>query len=273
MSPPNRRRRSPGPGSARPANRSGRAAPHPLGGDQVEGRRAVVELLSGPRNVRRVWMAEGQDPSAQLDEIERLAEGRRVRIERVSRAQLDARARTYAPQGVVASAAPVDPVDLEALLAKPSPFLLVVAGVTDPQNLGALLRSAACAGVSGVVLARHRAAHLSPAVVKVSAGAVEHLAFCVVGGIPSALGDLQRAGVFTVGLAVEARRSIYELDLGDMPVAVVVGGEERGLAPLVRKRCDELVSIPQRGGVQSLNVAAAGTVACFEVARGRATQG
>jgi 23S rRNA (guanosine2251-2'-O)-methyltransferase len=109
-------------------------------------------------------------------------------------------------------------------------------------------------------------------VVKVAAGAVEHLAFCVVGGIPAALAELQRAEVFTIGLAADADRSIYDLSLGDVGVALVVGGEERGLAPLARRRCDEVVAIPQHGGVASLNVAAAGTVACFEVARWRAEQ-
>ncbi|HUA95256.1 MAG TPA: RNA methyltransferase, partial [Acidimicrobiales bacterium] len=162
--------------------------------------------------------------------------------------------------------------ELAELVGAPSfpPFLLVVAGVTDPQNLGALLRSAAGAGVSGVVLPRHRAAHLTPTAVKVAAGAVEHLAFCVVGGIPAALADLGRLGVFTIGLAAEAPSSLYAVSFGDVPLALVLGGEEKGLTPLVRARCDEVVAIPQLGGVASLNVAAAATVACFEVARRRA---
>jgi len=239
----------------------------------VEGRRAVLELLTaGRRRVRRIRVADGQDPSPQLDEIERLAAARRIPLETVPRARLDAEAKTFAPQGVVAMAAPCSPVELSELVARrrEPAFLLVVAGVTDPQNLGALLRSAAGAGVHGVVLPRHRSAHLSPSVVKVAAGAVEHLDFCVVGGIPAALAELSRAGVFTIGLAADAGRSLYDLGLDDVPVALVVGGEERGLAPLVRRRCDEVVAIPQRGGVASLNVAAAGTVACFEVARRRA---
>jgi 23S rRNA (guanosine2251-2'-O)-methyltransferase len=246
---------------------------HPLGGDQVEGRRAVLELLTaGTRRVRKIKIAEGQDPSPQLDEIERLAGARRIPLETVPRVRFDAEAKTFAPQGVMASAAPVALGELARLAAprRGSPFLLVVAGVTDPQNLGALLRSAACAGVTGVVLARHRAAHLSPSVVKVAAGAIEHLDFCVVGGIPAALAELTRAGVFTVGLAADGDRSLYEVTVGDAGVALVVGGEERGLAPLVRRRCDEVVAIPQHGGVASLNVAAAGAVACFAIARGRA---
>ena len=231
----------------------------------------MLELLAvGRRRIRRVRVAEGQDPSPQLDQIERLAAQRRVPLETVSWARLAAEAVTSAPQGVIATAAPCRPVELADLLAGPSPFLLVVAGVTDPQNLGALLRSAAGAGVNGVVLPRHRSAHLSPSAVKVAAGAVEHLEFCVVGGVPAALAELARAGLRIVGLAADAPRSIYDVELAGGGVAVVLGGEERGLAPLVRRRCDEVVAIPQRGGVASLNVAAAGAIACFELARRRA---
>jgi len=239
----------------------------------------VRELLAaGRRIVREVWLAEGLDPSAQLDEIEELAARRRVRVETVSRARLDAAARTEAPQGVLARARPIDPVDLDDLAgahgrrsrrAAP-PFLVVVAGVTDPRNLGALLRSAECAGVTGVVLPRHRAAHLSPTVAKVAAGAIEHLDFALVGGIPNALERLGALGVWTLGLASESPRSLYDVGVGDGPVALVVGGEERGLAPLVRRRCDVVVSIPQHGALESLNVGVAAAVACFEVARRRA---
>jgi 23S rRNA (guanosine2251-2'-O)-methyltransferase len=239
----------------------------------VEGRRAVRELLAaGRRPVRRLLLAEGLEPSAQLDEIEALAHQRKVRVEMVGRRRLDAEALTEAPQGVLAMAAPIDPVDLDALCAPATgdAFLVVVAGVSDPRNLGALLRSAECAGATGVVLARHRAAHLSPAAVKVAAGAVEHLSFSVVGGIPAALATLTELGVFTLGLAGEAPRSLFDASFGDGPVAVVVGGEEKGLAPLVRKRCDLVASIPQGGALPSLNVAAATAVACFEVARQRA---
>jgi 23S rRNA (guanosine2251-2'-O)-methyltransferase len=262
---PDRRQRKP------PDRAPGRGPAHLLGGDQVEGRRAVLELLAvGRRRVRRVRVAEGQDPSPQLDRIERLAAERRVPLEAVPWPRLAAEAATSAPQGVIATAAPCRPVELGELMAADAPFLLVVAGVTDPQNLGALLRSAAGAGVTGVVLPRHRSAHLSPSAVKVAAGAVEHLDFCVVGGVPAALAELSKGGLGIVGLAADAPRSIYDLDLPAEAVAVVLGGEERGLAPLVRRRCDEVVSIPQRGGVASLNVAAAGAVACFELSRRRA---
>jgi len=239
----------------------------------VEGRRAVLELLAADRRpVRRILLADGLDPSEQLDQIESLAARRRVRVETVSRTRLDHEARTEAPQGVLAIAKAIEPVLLEDLC-RPAgggePFLLVASGVTDPRNLGALLRSAECAGVTGVVLPRHRAAHLSPTVAKVASGAIEHLDFAVVGGIPAALEQLSSLDVWSVGLAGESDRSLYSLSLGTGGVALVVGSEEKGLPPLVRKRCDEVVAIPQHGALPSLNVGVAGAVACFEVARQR----
>ena len=237
----------------------------------------MLELLSaGRRTVRRVVVAEDQDPSPQLDRIEELAARMRVPVETVPRGRLDTQARTESTQGVLALARPVEPVPLEDL-ARPGrggaePFLLVAAGITDPRNLGALLRSAECAGVTGVVLPRHRSARLSPTVAKTAAGAIEHLPFAAVGGVPAALGVLRDLGVWSIGLAGEADESLYDLPLGDGPVALVVGSEEKGLAPLVRRRCDALARIPQHGALPSLNVGVAGAVACFEVARQRAAR-
>jgi 23S rRNA (guanosine2251-2'-O)-methyltransferase len=234
----------------------------------------VLELLSvGRRTVRQILLAEDQDPSPQLDRIEELAAKLRIPVETVPRHRLDAQARTEAPQGVLALARPIEPVPLEELCT-PSrqgvqPFLLVAAGITDPRNLGALLRSAECAGVNGVVLPRHRSARLSPTVAKTAAGAIEHLGFAVVGGIPAALSLMTDLGVWSVGLAGESSQSLYDLPLGDGPIALVVGSEEKGLAPLVRRRCDAVVSIPQHGSLPSLNVGVAGAVAAFEVARQR----
>jgi 23S rRNA (guanosine2251-2'-O)-methyltransferase len=260
-------------GRARP-HRPDQREPSELGGDQVEGRRAVLELLTvGRRTVRQILLAEDQDPSPQLDRIEELAARLRIPVETVPRHRLDAQARTEAPQGVLALARPIEPVGLEDLCA-PSrqgvqPFLLVAAGITDPRNLGALLRSAECAGVTGVVLPRHRSARLSPTVAKTAAGAIEHLPFAVVGGIPAALSLMTDLGVWSVGLAGESSQSLYDLPLGEGPIALVVGSEEKGLAPLVRRRCDAVVSIPQHGSLPSLNVGVAGAVAAFEVARQR----
>ncbi len=113
-------------------------------------------------------------------------------------------------------------------------FLVVVDGVTDPQNLGALLRSAECAGVTGVVLPRHRSAHVTPTVTKVAAGAIEHVSIAVVPGVPGALQELERLGVWTVGLDERGPEPVFNLGLGDRPVALVIGAEGRGLSPLSR---------------------------------------
>jgi len=161
-------------------------------------------------------------------------------------------------------------VSLDVLLENKHPFLLVCDGVTDPRNLGAMLRSADGAGVTGVVVPRHRAARISPSVTKTAAGAIEYLTFADVGGIPAAIDQMNKAGVLTVGLAGESKDSIYDLDLGSIPVAIVVGGEEKGLAALTRKRCQAVVSIPQLGKISSLNASVALSIAAFEVARQRA---
>jgi 23S rRNA (guanosine2251-2'-O)-methyltransferase len=142
-------------------------------------------------------------------------------------------------------------------------------GITDPHNVGALLRSAECAGVTGVVLPRHRSVHLSPTVTKAAAGAIEYLPMALVAGIPAALQRLSARGVWTVGLVGGAPQSLYGLSLGDQPVALVLGSEGTGLAALTKRRCDVLASIPQHGSLSSLNVSTAGAIACFDVARQR----
>ena len=241
-----------------------------VGGEQVEGRRAVLELLKARRRrVERVFVADAQDPSDILDAIEREAHRQRVPVQVVSMARLDREARTEGHQGVMALAGRLPTTSLDALVTAPQPFLFVCDGVTDPRNLGAMLRSADGAGVTGVVLRRHRAARVTPAVAKTAAGAIEYLTFCDVGGIPAAIDQLNKAGVLTVGLAGESRDSLYELDLATTPVALVVGGEEKGLAALTRKRCAKVVAVPQVGSISSLNAGVALSIAAFEVARQR----
>ena len=251
-----------------------RTGPKGLGGDQVEGRQAVRELLlAGTRRVREVWISADQDDSAVLDDIAELAQSLGVAVQDVSRAKLNSVARTESPQGVLARAAELPETDLDALVAAPRggppPFLLATDGITDPGNLGALLRSAECAGVTGVVLPRHRAVHITPTVTKAAAGSIEYLRFALVGGMPTAIRHLQEAGVWVVGLDAGGARRLFDLQVADRPIALVLGAEGAGLSRLVRERCDEVVSIPLGGQLGSLNVAAAGAVACFEVARRR----
>jgi len=251
-----------------------RQAREGLGGEQVEGRQAVRELLlAGRRATKEVWLAADLDRAPIVEEIRELAADARVLVKEVGRGKLDAAARTDAPQGVLAFAAPLPEASLASLLTArpggPAPFLLVSDGITDPGNLGALLRSAECAGVTGVVLPKHRAVHVTPSVTKAAAGSVEHLPMALVGGLPTAMREMQAAGLQVVGLEERADDSVWDLDLGDVAVALVLGAEGGGLGRLVRQRCDRLVRIPMRGRVADLNVATAGAIACFEVARGR----
>lgn len=256
------------PQDRRPAERRG------IGGEQVEGRRAVAELLVAQRRrVRDIWMAEDLDPAPILDLILEHASRQRVPVRRVARLRLDGAARTEAPQGVIAHADPLPEADYDDLLRSsppaPLPFLLAVDGVTDPQNLGALLRSAEAAGATGAVLCRHRAVHVTPAVTKAAAGAIERLPLTVVPGLPAAISRAKDAGVWVMGLVTESGQDIHSQRLGDGPVMVVLGAEGKGLSRLVRARCDLLTTIPLRGTLASLNVAAAGAVALFELARQR----
>jgi len=280
---PTRRSATPGrvPPGGRP--RSSAGAPrgkqggprHGLGGDQVEGRQAVRELLlAGRRKVREIWLLSEQDQADVLDDIVELAEAERVPVRDVGRGKFFAEARCEAPQGVLAKAAPLEESLLDDL-AKPRPggvppFLIAVDGVTDPGNLGALLRSAECAGANGIVLPRHRAVHVTPTVTKAAAGAVEHLPFAIVGGLPTALQQLSKHGVWVVGLDGGGSTGLWDLPAADGPIVLVLGAEGAGLSRLVRQRCDEIASIPLAGSLGSLNVAAAAALACFEVARARA---
>lgn len=245
-----------------------------------------------------VWLIEGSDPSPILGEIDNLARKAHVPVRMVSPRKLESVQRTETPQGVVAFAEPLESHDLTELVLGAEPaaagdggqetseegdsrppsatsaskrvgFLVVVDGVTDPHNLGAILRSAECAGATGAVLPRHRAVHVTAAVTKAAAGAVEHLPIALVGGIPSALQQLEDLGVRTIGLDERGESSVFDLDIGDEPIALVLGAEGRGLSPLSRRRCAVLASIPLHGEIPSLNVSTAAAVACFEVARAR----
>jgi len=245
-----------------------------LGGDQVEGRHAVRELLmAGTRRTREVILAADLDHAPILDDIIDLADEAKVTLRELSRSKFESLTRTEGSQGVLAMAQPLRPTPLDDLLSPDHdgtpPFLLMLDGITDPGNLGGILRTAECAGVSGVILPRHRAAHVTPTVAKAAAGAVEHLRMAVVAGLPAAMKTLTKRGIWTVGLDSGGDRSLFDLTVADEPVALVLGAEGPGLSRLVRERCDTVVSIPVLGVLDSLNVSNAAAVACYEITRRR----
>lgn len=247
------------------------AADKGLGGEQIEGRQAVRELLIAQRRkVHEIWFANDIDSAPIIDDIEELARASRITIQSVARKRLEERARSEAPQGVIAFAAPIPEASFADLLKVKNPFLVAVDGVTDPGNLGALLRCCDGAGVTGVVLPRHRAVHVTPTVSKASAGAVEHVPMTLVSGLPTAITQMRDKGIWVVGLDDGGRRSLFEIEsLAQEGICVVLGAEGSGLSRLVKERCDEVVSIPMLGQVSSLNVSAAAALATYEVARAR----
>lgn len=251
-----------------PKPERGRGRPdEQLGGEQVEGFHAVRELLRARRrNVREVWLLESASGAA---EIEELARSIGVRVRRVGPMRLEEVARTEAPQGVLARAEPLSPARVDDLLADPAAFIVALDGVTDPGNLGAVLRTAETAGATGVVIPKHRAAGLSPTVLKAAAGAVEYVPIAAVAGIPAFLDQARRAGVWTVGLDSGGTTDLGDLAVADGPVVLTLGAEGRGLARLTRERCDLVASIPLHGKLESLNVSAAAAIALHSVAARR----
>jgi len=248
--------------------------PKTLGGSQIEGRQAVRELLLAQRRkVQEIWISSELEGDEALDDIVGLARANRVPVSYVARRRLETAARSEAPQGVLARAAEVPEVDLARLIKRRegvAPFLVAVDGVTDPGNLGAIMRSCEGAGVDGIVVPRHRAVHITPTVAKAAAGAVEHVPVAVVPGLPAALARMKDQGIWIVGLDDAADRSLFELgDLAVEGICVVLGAEGAGLSRLVRERCDLICAIPMHGRVESLNVSAAAALAAYEVRRHR----
>jgi 23S rRNA (guanosine2251-2'-O)-methyltransferase len=221
--------------------------------------------------MRKLLVTRAAEPGRALHHLVGEARRRGVPVQEVSPAVLERLAKTRTPQGVIAFAAAHSTVDLDDILARSRersepPFLLLLDGVEDPGNLGAILRSAEAAGVHGVVIPRHRAAGLTAAVAATSAGAIEHVSVAQVTNLSAAIERLKSAGVWVVGADASARDDLYTARLSP-PVGVVVGGEGRGLSRLVRERCDTLVRIPMHGVTASLNASVAAGVVLFEIRR------
>ena len=244
--------------------------------DKLTGPHAVREALAAGRPLQTVLVARGRH-GGRLEEIVRLAKRNGVPVRFEDRVRLDQVAGTREHQGVVAMVASKAAVSLEDLLARPSPsawadapgLLVLLDGVEDPQNLGAIIRTALAAGAAGIVIPERRSAGLGDAAARASAGAVAHLPVARVTNLPRAMEQLKSAGYWLVGLDERAERRYTDVDMTGS-VALVLGGEGKGLHQLVRERCDFLVSIPSGGPVPSLNVSVAAGIALFEVLRQRA---
>jgi len=229
--------------------------------DLLYGRRPVREALRGRREVLEVWASErARESEPWLAEAPRL----QTKLER----DLSAAAGTRDHQGVVAWAAPYRYGDAWELAAAERPLLVCLDQVTDPHNLGAVCRTAEGVGATGVVVPAHGSVTVTPAVAKASAGAVEHLPVAVVPNLARYLQEIKRADLWIYGAAGDAHSTLWQTDLRG-GVVLVFGAEGRGLRPLVRRRCDAVISIPLAGHVESLNVSVAAAVVLFEARRQR----
>ncbi|MGQ0548336.1 MAG: 23S rRNA (guanosine(2251)-2'-O)-methyltransferase RlmB [Armatimonadota bacterium] len=245
---------------------------------QIEGRRPVLEALRAGRPLRKLLVARTHATGGSLHDLVGEARRRGILVQEVPTAVVDRLARTRAPQGVIAYAAAHEVVEVDDLLELArnrgeAPFVILLDGLEDPGNLGAVLRSAEAAGVHGVVIPRRRAAGLTPAVAAASAGAIEHVRVAQTPNLAQAIDKLKAANVWVIGADPEAPQPMYDAALRP-PIAVVVGGEGRGLSRLVREHCDLLVRIPMYGATASLNASVAAGLVLFEVRRQmRAAQG
>jgi 23S rRNA (guanosine2251-2'-O)-methyltransferase len=243
--------------------------------DIIYGRNAIREALLAGR-VRRVLMLPGA--SSVATELQGEAKRLGVPVATAERRELDRLAPGVNHQGVVAEVAPFAYSSLDAILAESvsrgePPFILLLDCIQDPQNLGTLLRTAEAVGIHGVVIPRHRAAEVTPAVEKASAGAVEHLRIAQEANLTLVIQRLKAAGVWVAGIEDTPAASDYtKLDLSG-PLAIVVGSEGKGISRLVRESCDFVLRLPMRGKVTSLNAAVAGSVVLYEALkqRGKAT--
>lgn len=237
----------------------------------VEGRNPVLEALKAGR-VRRIYVAKGTKESG-MQELLQEARNKRIPVVQLDKTDIETKAVTEAHQGVIAEADPIPTYSLDQWLAKigekPDAVVLILDELTDPRNLGSLLRTADAAGVDGCIIPERRGVGITPVVEKTSAGAAQYVPVVVVPNIVKAIDQLKEAKFWVYGAAVDETNHLYAGHDFSGRVALVIGAEGKGLRRLVREHCDLLVSIPMRGNIQSLNASVAGALLMYEVLRSR----
>ena len=238
----------------------------------IEGRNAVIEALRAGTAMDKIYLAKGET-DAPLGHIASTARSKGIVVVEADRRKLDAMSATHSHQGVIAVAAVREYASvadiLQAARDKNEPPLVVVCDeLSDPHNLGAVIRTAEAAGAHGVIIPKRRSAGLTAVVAKTSAGAVSYLPVARVANLTALLKELKEEGLWVFGTAADGATSLYQADLKG-PAAIVIGSEGDGMSRLVREQCDFLVSIPMRGQVNSLNASAAAAVVLYEAVRQR----
>ena len=239
---------------------------------QLEGRNALTEALRSGRTIDKVFIAAGETDRG-LQRLAAQAKEAGAVVVPVDRRKLDAMSTTHAHQGVITLAAAheyatIDDILQEAADRGETPLIVICDELTDPHNLGAIMRSAECAGAHGVIIPKRRSVGLTAVVAKASAGAVEYMKVARVTNINNAIAELKEKGVWVFGTAAEGSIPMYQADL-KIPAAIVIGNEGDGMSPLVRKNCDVIVHIPMKGRISSLNASAAASILLYEAVRQR----
>ena len=239
---------------------------------QLEGRNALTEALRSGRTIDKVFIAAGETDRG-LQRLAAQAKDAGAVVVPVDRRKLDAMSTTHAHQGVIALAAAREYFSIDDLLEEAAqrgetPLLVICDELSDPHNLGAIIRSAECAGAHGVIIPKRRSVGLTAVVAKAAAGAVEYMKVARVTNINAAIEELKEKGIWIFGTAAEGSVPMYQADL-TIPAAIVIGSEGDGMSRLVRENCDVTVHIPMKGKITSLNASAAATVLLYEAVRQR----
>jgi 23S rRNA (guanosine2251-2'-O)-methyltransferase len=231
-------------------------------------------LKAGRRKFFEVYLAQHKD-SKRAEKTATIAESLNIPLKKVKAFELSSITGNDRHQGIGARVSPyplAEPTDIyDNIKADKNPFLLLLDSIIDPHNLGALIRTALCAGVEGIIIPKDRSASPTPAVSSASAGALEHVRLALVTNMVTSIKELKKKGVWVAGMDKSAQKSIFSFDFS-CALAIVIGGEEKGIRSLVKKHCDFLISIPQKGKINSLNASAAGAVVMYEAFRQRETK-
>ena len=240
--------------------------------DQVEGRNAVLELLESGKNINKIYVTKGEKHGSILKIIAMAKENKVIVVEK-DKKQMSQMAQTENYQGVIAIVPPFEYCDIEDILdyAKTKnepPFILILDGIEDTHNLGAIIRTAETAGVHGIIIPKRRAASVNSTVSKISCGAVECMKIARVNNITDSINTLKKNGVWVCGTSISADKYYFNQDLTG-PIAIVIGNEGKGMSNLVEKNCDFLVKIPMRGKIESLNASVSTGIILYEVLKQR----
>lgn len=238
----------------------------------IAGKHPVLEALRSGREINKIWIAEGAQKSLSQP-ITAEAKKQGIVVQFVDKRKLDSMAPGITHQGVIAQAAAFAYVEVEDILnaaqsKNETPFILLLDEIEDPHNLGSILRTAECTGVHGVVIPKRRSAGLTATVLKTSAGAAEHVPVARVTNLAQTIDRLKEAGVWIAGTDVSAKQDVYKTKF-DMPLAIVIGNESKGMGRLIKEKCDFLVKLPMLGQLNSLNASVAAGVLMYEVVRQR----